>query len=82
LVPICDDFSSNQICIDVSEAVNGRVFFWWLAGDPGPDDDNGRPGWANTFLLAASFTDLCRRLREAPPLPDNAPVGKICCVRR
>lgn len=81
LVPIGEDYFSNQICIDVSEAGNGRVFHWWLVGDPGPDDENGRPGWGNTFLLAKSFTDLCRRLRASPPLPENAPVGKICFVR-
>lgn len=81
LVPIGEDFCGNQICIDVSEAGNGRVFHWWNVGDPGPDDENGRPGWGNTFLLATSFLDLCRRLRKEPPLPENAPVGKICFVR-
>jgi len=81
LVPIAMDYSSNQICIDVSETGNGRIFHWWNVGDPGPDDENGRPGWGNTFLLATSFTDLCRRLRESPPLPQNGPIGKICLVR-
>jgi len=81
LVSLGRDFSSNQICIDVSEAGNGRVLHWWNVDDPGPEDENGRPGWGNTFLLATSFTDLCRRLRTAPPLPDNTPLGKICFVR-
>jgi hypothetical protein len=69
LVPIGEDYFSNQICIDVSEAGNGRIFHWWNVGDPGPDDENGRPGWGNTFMVATSFTDLCRRLRALPPLP-------------
>ncbi len=81
LVPIGEDGMGNQICIDVSEAGNGRVFAWFHEGDPGPDDALGRPGWANTFLLATSFTDLFHRLRKADPLPDDAPIGRICYVR-
>jgi len=63
--------STTRFCLDVSEAGNGRIFRWFLVGDPGPDDENGRPGWGNTFLLANSFTDLCRRLRPPPPMPEG-----------
>ena len=66
LVPIGDS-NGDQICLDVSEAGNGRIFHWWHEGDPGEDDADGHPGWGNTFLLAHSFTDLCARI--APPLP-------------
>jgi hypothetical protein len=81
LVPIGEDFFGNQICIDVSEAGNGRIYSWFHEGDPGPPDAQGRPGWANTFLLATSFTDLLHRLRKDDPLPDDAPIGRICSVR-
>ena len=81
LVPIGEDMFGNQICIDVSETGHGRIFSWFHEGDPGPNDAQGRPGWANTFLIATSFTDLLLRLRKADPLPDDAPVGRICYVR-
>jgi|GEM_PF-5395571 hypothetical protein len=81
LVPIGADLMDNQICIDVSEAGNGRIYHCFLHGDAGPDDADGRPGWGNIFLLAESFTDMCRRLRPAELLPDDAPVGRICWVR-
>ena len=81
LVPIGDQGMGDQICIDVSEAGNGRICMWGHEDDPGPADAQGRSGWANTFLLATSFTDLIRRLRKDDPLPDDAPVGRICYVR-
>lgn len=82
LIAIGSDAGANQICLDVSERGNGRVYHWFRVGDPGPDDEQGRPGWGNTFLLAESFTDLCRRLRLV--LPDDEPrrpIGKICFSR-
>ena len=64
LVPIGES-TGDQICLDVSEAGNGRIYHWFLEGDLGPDVD-GHRGWGNTFLLAHSFTDLCARLRPPP----------------
>jgi len=82
LVPIGESFS-DKICLDMSEAGNGRIFYWWHEGDPGEDDAEGHPGWGNTFLLAHSFTDLCARI--APPLPVEPsadPSGaRICWTR-
>jgi hypothetical protein len=82
LVPIGDQGMGDQICIDVSEAGNGRIFSWGHEEDPGPPDAQGQPGWRNTFLVATSFTDMLRRLHKAPEPPDNAPIGRICSVRR
>lgn len=65
LVPIGES-TGDQICLDVSEAGNGRIYHWFLEGDPGPDVD-GHRGWGNTFLLAHNFTDLCARLRQPMP---------------
>lgn len=85
LMPIGRDFGNGLICLDLSEQGYGQVLHWFGLGDPGPDVD-GRPGRGNTFLLAHSFTDMCRRLRPPPPDdhvdnfdPANA---RICSVRR
>ncbi len=81
LVAIGRDMGDDQVCLDVSEAGNGRVYHWFQYGDPGPDVDGG-PGWGGTFLLAHSFTDLCHRLRPAAPIdPASISVGKVCFIR-
>jgi hypothetical protein len=86
LVPIGFNFGGDYMCLDTSEAGNGLIYHWFGAGDPGPDDKQGRPGWGNTFLLAYSFTDFCQRLRPADPivLPDLPPgsVTYVCNSRR
>lgn len=82
LVPIGES-SGDQICLDVSEAGNGRIFYWWHEGDPGEDDAEGHPGWGNTFLLAHSFTDLCARLVQRLPVKPSPGLdqARICWTR-
>ena len=77
LVPIATDMMSSQICIDVSPDFHGKVYHWFIDGDPGPVDENGRAGWGNVFLLADSFTDLCRRIR----LLDYSNIPKVTGAR-
>jgi hypothetical protein len=82
LVPIGDSLG-DQICLDVSEAGNGRIFYWWHEGDPGEDEADGHPGWGNTFLLAHSFTDLCARLVQRLPAEPSPGLdqARICWTR-
>ena len=75
LVPIGEDIFNNQICIDVSDAGNGRVFSWFHEGNPGED------GWGNIFLVANSFTDMCRQLFKDETPTDEILVGRICMTR-
>ncbi len=86
LVPIGRNFGGDYMCLDTSEAGNGLIYYWFGVGDPGPDDEQGRPGWGNTFLLAYSFTDFCQRLRPRDPivLPDLPPgsVTYVCNSRK
>lgn len=67
LIPVAYSVSPSLVCLDSSDAGQGRVYHWFYLGDPGPNDAKGRPGRGNTFLLANDFTDLCRRLRFAEP---------------
>jgi len=83
LMPIGCDQGNGVICLDLSEQGYGQVIHWFGLGDPGPDVQ-GRPGRGNTFLLAHSFTDMCRRLRPEPG-DDNGfdpSTAKICFYRR
>ena len=82
LVPIGNSYG-DEICLDISEAGNGRIFYWWHEGDPGEHDAEGYPGWGNTFMLAHSFTDLCARIGPPPPAdPDKGPSGaRFCWIR-
>lgn len=73
LISIAYSVSPSVICLDVSDAGRGRIYHWFHLGDPGPDDARGCPGWGNTFLLAESFTDLCRRLRPRTAGPASRP---------
>jgi hypothetical protein len=83
-MPIGCDLGNGLICLDLSEQGNGQVLHWFGLGGPGPTDAQGQPGRRNTFLLARSFTDLCRRLR--PPPEDTSGFdpsdAKICFYQR
>jgi len=83
LMPIGCDHGNGLICLDLSEHGHGQVLHWFGLGDPGPDV-RGRPGRGNTFLLAHSFTDLCRRLRPPPEDDDgfDPSDAKICSIQR
>jgi len=83
LMPIGRDFGNGLICLDLSEQGHGQVVHWFGLGDPGPDVD-GRPGRGNTFLLAHSFTDMCRRLRPEPEDDSgfDPSTARICSIRR
>jgi hypothetical protein len=83
LMPIGRDFGNGLICLDLSVQGHGQVVHWFGVGDPGPDVD-GRPGRGNTFLLAHSFTDMCRRLRPEPEDDSgfDPSTARICSVRR
>jgi SMI1-KNR4 cell-wall len=65
LVWIADDPFGNAICLGISSAHRGRVFFWDHENEPDPDEWDGRVETAgNIDLLANSFTEFMAGLKK------------------
>lgn len=67
LMPIACDPYSNVICLGVSAATFGKVYFWFSEGES-LSDEEGLEGATNIYPVATSFEEFVSKLRyEAIP---------------
>lgn len=62
IIPIGDDPGGNNVCISVSGADYGSIYFWDHDGEPEEDE---QPYYENLYLMAASFSEFLNNLYES-----------------